>query len=165
MFGNFAIRMYDKQFFRILRQRYEDINSLLLITSRKKPIIVATYVKLQQAYVSEAVAIGSWAVIGYKGPGDNTNAQGATGGATSSTNNFNYKDATGFTNNTVVLTTSASVTGFTAGNKAKLNDCAAGDHWTITVKAGSAAGEATFTPGTLTQDCLQLTPNFSQIGK
>lgn len=121
--------------------------------------------KLQQAYVSEAVAIGSWAVIGYKGPGDNTNATGATGGATSSTNNFNYKDATGFTNNTVALTESASVTGFTAGNKAKLNDCDADDHWTITVGAGTAAGEATFTPGTLTQDCLQLTPNFSQIGK
>ena len=45
--GNFAIRMYDKQFFRILRQRYEDINSLLLITSRKKNI-GATYVKTQQ---------------------------------------------------------------------------------------------------------------------
>ena len=121
--------------------------------------------KLQQAYISEAVAIGSWAVIGYKGPGDNTNATGATGGATSSTNNFNYKDANGFSNNTVALTESASVTGFTASNKAKLNDCETGDHWTITVTPGTAAGEATFTPGTLDQDCLQLTPNFSQIGK
>lgn len=121
--------------------------------------------KLQQAYVSEAVAIGSWAVIGYKGPGDNTNATGATGGATSSTNNFNYKDASSFSDNTVALTDGASVTGFTAGNKAKLNDCAAGDHWTITVTPGTAAGEATFTPSDLDQNCLQLTPNFSQIGK
>ena len=122
--------------------------------------------KLQQAYVSEAVAIGSWAVIGYKGPGDNTNATGATGGATSSTNNFNYKDAANsFSNNTVALTDEASVVGFTAGNKAKLNDCDIGDHWTITVGAGAAAGEATFTPSSLSQNCLQLTPNFSQIGK
>ena len=118
--------------------------------------------KLQQAYISEAVAVGDWAVIGYKGPGDNTTGS-AQGGATSSTNNFSYKDASAYSNNTAAL--SASTVGFTAGNKAKLNDCAIGDHWTITVAAGSAAGEATFTPGTLTQDCLQLTPNFSQIGK
>ncbi|PBC69028.1 hypothetical protein [Fibrobacter sp. UWS1] len=121
--------------------------------------------KLQQAYVSEAVAIGSWAVIGYKGPGDNTNATGASGGASSKTNNFSYKDATGYDKNTVALTSSASIVGFTAGNKAKLNDCDIGDHWTITVGAGTAAGEATFTPSSLTQDCLQLTPNWNQIGK
>ena len=120
--------------------------------------------KLQQAYISEAVAVGSWAVIGYKGPGDNTNASGATGGATSKTNNFSYKDATGYTNNTVALSTTG-VTGFTAHNEAKLNDCKSGDHWTITVTSGSAAGEATFTPSTLSQECLQLTPNFAQIGK
>ena len=120
--------------------------------------------KLQQAYISEAVAIGTWSVIGYKGPGDNTNASAGTGGATSSTNNFNYKDATGYTNNTAALDATGTV-GFTAGNKAQLNDCVIGDHWTITVKAGSAAGEATFTPGDLDQNCLQLTPNFAQIGK
>ena len=55
--------------------------------------------------------------------------------------------------------------GFTAHNEAKLNDCAPGDHWTITVKSGTAAGEATFTPSTLDQTCLQLTPNWNQIGK
>lgn len=120
---------------------------------------------MQEAYAAETNALGNWAFIGYKGPGDNTNATGATGGATSSTNNFDYKDASGFSNNTVALTSSASVIGFTAGNKAKLNDCAAGDHWTITVGAGAAAGEATLTPSSLSQDCLQLTPNFSQIGK
>ena len=121
-----------------------------------------TYVKLQQAYISEAVAIGNWSVIGYKGPGDNT-AAGSSAGASSSTNNFNYKDATGYNDNTITLATGA--TGFTAGNKAKLNDCDVGDHWTISIAAGDAAGEATFTPGDLDADCLQLTPNFSQIGK
>jgi hypothetical protein len=52
-------------------------------------------VKLQQAYISEAVAIGNWGVIGYKGPGDNTNASG-NGAATSATNNFTYTDASGW---------------------------------------------------------------------
>ena len=121
--------------------------------------------KLQQAYVSEAVAIGTWSVIGYKGPGDNTNATGATGGASSKTNNFEYKDANAYSNNTVALTGSSSVVGFTATNIAKLNDCDASSTWTITVKPGSAAGEATFTPNTLGQNCLQLTPNWKQIGK
>ena len=120
--------------------------------------------KLQQAYISEAVAIGSWSVIGYKGPGDNTNATGDTGGATSKTNNFSYRDTTGYTGNTAALNTKGTI-GFTAHNEAKLNDCAPGDHWTITVKSGTAAGEATFTPSTLDQTCLQLTPNWNQIGK
>ncbi len=124
-----------------------------------------TYVKLQQAYVSEAVAIGTWSVIGYKGPGDNTNASGATGGASSKTNNFEYNDATGYSNNTVALTGGSTVVGFTAKNIAKLNDCEQSSSWTISVAPGSAAGEATFTPNTLEQDCLQLTPNWNQIGK
>ena len=119
--------------------------------------------KLQDAYVSEkSTAVGSWSVIGYKGSGDNTAASGSTA-ATSTTNNFTYKDATGFTNDTLSLATGA--TGFTASNKAKLKDCTAGDHWTIAIAAGTAAGKATFTPGSLATECLQLTPNFSQIGK
>lgn len=113
----------------------------------------------------ESVAIGTWSVIGYKGPGDNTNASGATGGASSKTNNFEYNDATGYSNNTVALTGSSSVVGFTATNIAKLNDCEQSSSWTITVATGSAAGEATFTPNSLEQDCLQLTPNWNQIGK
>ena len=42
--------------------------------------------KLQQAYISEAVAIGDWQIIGYKGPGDSKNA------TSSETNNFKYSD-------------------------------------------------------------------------
>lgn len=133
----------------------------------KVPLLLffSSYVKMQQAYVSEAVAIGTWSVIGYKGPGDNTNASGATGGASSKTNNFEYKDATGYSDNTVALTGSSSVVGFTANNIAKLNDCAQSSSWTITVAQGTAAGEATFSPNTLGQDCLQQTPNWNQIGK
>ena len=118
--------------------------------------------KLQQAYVSEAVAIGNWSVIGYKGPGDNVNATG-NGAATSSTNNFTYTDASGWADNTIALATGAI--GFSASNKAKLNDCESAANWTIDIAAGSAAGEATFTPSTLDQTCLQLTPNWYQIGK
>lgn len=61
MLGNFVIRMYDKQFFRILRQRYEDINSLLLITGRKKTIIVAI--------LREVAAEANWKVSVTQGTG------------------------------------------------------------------------------------------------
>ena len=121
-----------------------------------------TYVKLQQAYISESVAVGNWSVIGYKGPGTNTNASG-NGAAVSATNNFSYTDASGWTENTKALGSTA-VVGFSASNKAKLNDCAPAANWTISVTAGSAAGEATFTPSTLGAECTQLTPNWKQIG-
>lgn len=137
--------------------------SLFSYSSLFRVFMAATYVKLQQAYISEAVATGTWTVIGYKGPGDQTTAGTATGGSVSKTNNFQYSDATGFTDNSAALSTNK--VGFTATNLAKLNDCAISSTWTMTVGEGSAAGEATFTPNVLTADCVQLTPNWKQIGK
>ena len=136
-----------------------------LFKGRKIFLVVtaSSYVKLQQAYISEAVATGTWTVIGYKGPGDQTTAGSATGGTVSKTNNFQYSDASGFSDNTAAL--SANKVGFTATNLAKLNDCAVSSTWTMTVGEGSAAGEATFTPNVLSADCVQLTPNWKQIGK
>lgn len=92
-----------------------------------------------------------------------------SGSVTSSTNNFSYTDASGWTNNTIAIATGA--TGFSASNKAKLNDCAAktGDasssnfNWKVTVKkSDSSEGDATFTA---TTNCTELTPNFGKIGK
>ena len=127
-----------------------------------------TYVKLQQAYVSEAVAVGNWTIIGYKGPGSVKTAGTATGGEVSYTNNFEYRDAaSGYTDNTTTLGSSA-VQGWTAKNVAKLNDCDIGENWYVEVAQGSSAGEATFSAKIATDnsaDCTPLTPNFSQIGK
>lgn len=113
-----------------------------------------TYVKMQQAYISEAMAIGTWTIIGYKAPG--------TGNKTT---NFTYdglkEDADGATNNTVALT--ALTVGWQAGNNAKLNDCnIADDNWTVTVQGTGGASEATFTAAT---NCTDLTPTFHTIGK
>ena len=132
--------------------------------SQKEPVYAWYYVKLQQAYISEAVAIGNWQIIGYKGPGNQGTGASSSGGATSGTTNFNYKDADGYTNNTVAL--SESTVGWTASNVAQLNDCTAGDNWTVTVTAASAgsAGEASFT-ATVDGSCTDLTPNFDKIGK
>ena len=84
-----------------------------LFKGRKNFLVVtaSTYVKLQQAYISEAVAIGNWQIIGYKGPGEEKNHGTVNGGAKSETTNFTYEDAaSGFTSNTVAL-----ATGITAG--------------------------------------------------
>ena len=115
--------------------------------------------KLQQAYISEAVAVGNWKIIGYKGPGDQD-----AGGLKSNTTNFEYTDAgTGYSNNTTTLGSSA-VKGFTVKNVVKLNDCAiAADNWTVEVsKADGSEGEAKFDAKT---KCSELTPNFEKIGK
>lgn len=123
------------------------------------------YVKLQQAYISESVKVGTWGIIGYKGPGEEKTASATTGGAKSATTNFTYEDATGFNDNTAEI--SANKVGWAASNNAKLNDCAAAKNWTVTVGAnGTTAGEATFTAAIANgATCTALTPNFDKIGK
>jgi len=116
-----------------------------------------TYVKMQQAYISEAMAIGDWVIIGYKAPG--------TGDKTT---NFTYDGfKKGATVSTVALT--VETVGWKAGNNAKLNDCAkADDNWSVTVKGEEGASEATFTSkvkNTGTSLCADLTPTFETIGK
>lgn len=110
-----------------------------------------TYVKMQQAYISEAMAIGNWTIIGYKAPG--------TGNKTT---NFTYAGfMTDGTGNTVALST--STVGWQAGNNAKLNDCNIGaDNWKVTVVGTEGASEGTFTS---TTSCTDLTPTFHTIGK
>ena len=137
-------------------------------TSLFRVFLATSYVKLKQAYISESTMMGNWGIIGYKGPGEETTASGLAGGAVSGTTNFTYKDANDFTNNTAALT-SGGKTGWTAGNKQRLNDCPNADNWTITVKQnGSTAGEAKFEAeinATNSVGCTALTPNFTNIGK
>ncbi len=124
--------------------------------------------ELQQAYISGSVAIGNWQIIGYKGPGEEDSQGSATGGAKSHTTNFEYTDAAnGYANNTVALATGN--TGWSAKNRAQLNDCPSAINWTVsTAAANGSAGEATFTAAinsTNLATCTALTPNFDKIGK
>ena len=119
-----------------------------------------TYVKMQQAYISESMKMGNWVIIGYKGPGATTDA-----GLKSNTTNFDYEDKGIYTtaNNMAAQLSSTAVTGWSAKNKAKLNDCKSeDDNWTVTVKEQTgAAGEAEFKAET---NCAELTPTFGTIG-
>ena len=137
-------------------------------TSLFRVFLATSYVKLQQAYISEAVAIGNWQIIGYKGPGEEDAAGAATGGAKSHTTNFEYADAAnGYSNNTIALATGN--TGWTAKNRAQLNDCPSAVKWSVkTEAADGSAGEASFTAEILAANlatCTALTPNFDKIGK
>ena len=111
--------------------------------------------------MSEAVAVGNWTIIGFKGPGEQT-----SGKLESKTTNFTYQDGnTSYTNNTVALN-DTKIKGFTVQNNIKLNDCgSAADNWKVEVsKATGSEGEAAF-DASVASDCNDLTPNFDKIGK
>ena len=123
-----------------------------------------TYVKLQRAYISEYDSIGTWALIGYKGPGDVT--------ATSSkTTNFSYTDGV----EAKADLPEQDKIGWTAENNVQLNDCGAKSKWTIAMKkaaassGNAAAGDAIFTAKVGVEQgdagCTALTPSFDKIGK
>ena len=123
-----------------------------------------TYVKLQQAYISEDGSIGTWALIGYKGPGNVT-------ATTSQTTNFSYTDGVAAKD---TLPAQDKI-GWTASNKVQLNDCNANSTWTIAMKkadassGNAAAGDAIFTAKVGGEQgdagCTALTPSFDKIGK
>ena len=124
-------------------------------TSLFRVFLATSYVKLQQAYISEAVAIGNWQIIGYKGPGEFKDS------TSSATTNFTYQDNGSYTDSKAELG-SSDVEGWAASNVAKLNDCTIAKNWTVKVKkATGSEGDATFTAAT---NCTDLTPNFSKIG-
>ena len=116
-----------------------------------------SYVKLQDAYVAEAAAMGSWTKIGYAMKDGDTfgyTPQGLTGDAT-----------------TLVESLGNGVEGWRATSKVKLNDCPNASYWNITVKAAgnSAQGMVSYTTGVSngptdnTNACKDLTPSFSKL--
>ena len=135
---------------------------MLYVVRKKKNICASYYVKLQNAYIAESGdQLGNWFLIGYKGPGAVTTAGSKTTAETSASTNFVY---TGEFAGSVALATGGI--GWKAANKAKLNDCAGNGttyNWTITIAAGSAAGEATYTPNVANDNCETLTPSFKSI--
>lgn len=124
-----------------------------------------TYVKLQNAYVSEAgINVGDWIKIGYIGPGTK-----ATDGLGSASTNFIYTDAGTYVADTVAISGLSAHIGWQASNVAKLNDCDPSSTWQEVMSApatGAAAGEVTYVPtvsGGEAGDCQVLTPSFKNI--
>ena len=116
-----------------------------------------TYVKMQQAYISEnGTVLGNYKVIGYSTPGEGNQ-----------TTNFDYtENDQSWDKNTVALSTTDIDNAWQAKSRVKLNDCAESSVWSVSVKASSTnAGEATFTAKVPSDDCEALTPSFTKIGK
>lgn len=112
-----------------------------------------SYVKLQDAYVAESAAMGTFAKIGYSmKDGDS----------------FTYGEAdfTGANGGTTMV---ENLTQFTAGwqakSRVKLNDCANASTWTLSVKSttGSAEGMVEYKTTISSQACADLTPSFGKL--
>jgi len=125
-----------------------------------------TYVKLQQAFISETGSdYGNFKIIGYSAPGDKV-----SGGDKfdSKTTNFTYTDEGDYSEaNTAALGNKTAT--WTAKNNVKLNDCAAStSSWTVSITkatdGAAAADAAVFTSEVAGDGCEELTPSFSKIG-
>ena len=131
--------------------------------------MTATYIKLQDAYVSEANKFGSWYLIGYIAPGaKNASESGVStsfkyyGGespAITATDGLALEGSGAFAESAV----------WGAVNTAALNDCAlqtatAADdaNWKITAKPASN-GNSVLYKTTVAASCKQLTPTFEDI--
>ena len=119
----------------------------------------ASYVKLQQAFVSETgMDFGNFAIIGYAAPGQN-----------GVTTNFTYTDQGTYSGNTNTATlTTEPAAAWQAQANVKLNDCDK-KKWYVKVSkaaSGNAADAVAFTASLEdATNCAQLTPTFDKIGK
>ena len=118
--------------------------------------------KLQDAYVSEkGTSVGSWKQIGY---------------LMNNTSNFYYCGASscaagtntdGYGGQADITTDSFTGGLWTAHNIATLNDCAAGDNWTLTTSANSTTGGSVLYTATVSNSgttlCETLTPSFKKL--
>lgn len=110
--------------------------------------------KLQEAFVSEANAIGDWDRIGYK---------------MEDTPNFDYAEVTTMTHDqtTALSALTSAAQYWSAKNKVAMNDCTVSGgvgacEWKISLEAAASGNgiKATATAGD-----KMLTPSFEMIGK
>jgi prepilin-type N-terminal cleavage/methylation domain-containing protein len=123
-----------------------------------------TYIKLQDAYVSESNKVGSWMLIGYVSPGS------TTASSEGSTTNFGYLagDIDADETSATAVKDYEGVT-WAAKNLVALNDCseqssatAETANWKITTSGATNGNSLTYQAST---NCSQLTPSFDKIGK
>ena len=115
----------------------------------------SSYVKLQQAYFSESNMAGGWQLIGYMAPNDG------------STTNFTYTGP-GITKDQSSDLSDGDVIGLQAHNNANLNECQAGDNWTVKLNKATSTSKGddiTFTASAGAAGCVALTPTFDKIGQ
>lgn len=114
------------------------------------PTAAGTYVNMQDAFVTEKSALGTWAEVGYSAPGDKKSSGTALGSYQS--NEFTYTE------------TANSV--WNAKNRNKLNDCQTTDGgWVLTptyISTGNNQGNVSWSVGA-DNTCTNLTPSFKNL--
>ena len=120
------------------------------------------YVKLQNAFVAESDAIGSYQMVGYQAPGSTT---------------FDYAEPSvtwGANGTTMVTSLQSAVLTWQAKNKIALNDCAINNYWALSVAKPTTGAGVSFdggigttaaAAGTYDQNCLALTAGFKTIAE
>ena len=116
--------------------------------------------KLQNAFVTESNAVGSYQMVGYEAPG-------------STTYDYTEPSVTWSANNTTMVEDlSASTLVWHAKAKIDLNNCAKDTYWALGVNKGSGSGVEFFGSinasepvdgSTFDTDCLTLTSGFKTI--
>ena len=113
--------------------------------------------KLQDAYVAEAAAMGDWGKIGY---------------AMKEGDSFKYEDKGTYSDNSVLVEKlGEGVEGWRATSKVKLNDCFNTSYWNITVKSASNSAQGMVNyktdvkaaSGGTDKNCSDLTPSFKKL--
>jgi prepilin-type N-terminal cleavage/methylation domain-containing protein len=113
------------------------------------PTAAGTYINMQDAFAVEASKIGTWAEIGYTGPGSNTSskAQSAI---------FTYDE----------VAKSGSNAGWEAKpTSSKLNECESTEKWRLDaqyISTGSQQGNVGYKAGG-DKDCTDLTPAWDKL--
>ena len=104
-----------------------------------------TFVKLQEAFAAENNAVGTWAEVGYKGPGSYKDA------SNSETSSFTYAGA--------------SAGAWVATNKVALNDCEKNNTWSLATSYDTGnGGITTEASSSVEASCVTaLVPNFCKI--
>lgn len=112
--------------------------------------------KLQNAYVTEAAAVGAYVQIGYEIPGSST---------------FDYTEpSTSYSDNTIALTAlSANTLVWQAKNIVPLNNCAKDNYWVLKASVSGVGVEYSGAIGTANtatafdNNCVALAPAFKTI--
>lgn len=116
------------------------------------PLAAGTYIKHQDASLIQTNAIGNWKSIGYTAPGE----RGTTA-------NFQYSEGELITESTPIDDLETGRIGWQTTNLSNLNDCRAGNWWTIKI---SKANDSYINYESLVSNthCLSIAGSFSPGG-
>lgn len=133
-------------------------------TSEVQPA-AAAYVKLQKAYMAERGGVGTWKDIGYAAPGKKTKTGSVD---TYKTEYFTYGGSDIEIKATVkkeslLAKLGNPQIGWIAKSQNKLNECASGSSWTVTVKAINDTTVEYQYVDLSSAGCSALTLNWSQV--